>query len=112
VAWNISVAETEILIVGYQATQTLGRKLLDGARTVSILGDLRQVRATITPMLGFSSHADREGLLAALTPHTARTRAVFLVHGENDQRAPLARELVLRGFARVETPEDPTLFAF
>ncbi len=109
-AWHVSSAETELLIVGYQASNTLGRKLLDGAREVDILGDRYAVRATVTSMLGFSAHADRDGLLAALTPHAPRAKTLFLVHGENDQRAPLARELRERGFADVQEPPDSRKF--
>jgi metallo-beta-lactamase family protein len=108
----VSSAETEILIVGYQATQTLGRKLQDGATEINLLGNRFAVRAKVTPMLGFSAHADREGLIAALAPHSAQAKALFLVHGENDQRAPLARELRSRGFARVEEPMDARVYEF
>lgn len=111
-AWNISRDDCEVLIVGYQARGTLGRKLLDGAHEVAMLGQRFQVRASVTPMLGFSSHADREGLLGALTPHAARAKALFLVHGEDDQRDPLATTLRERGFGRVETPDDSRVFRF
>ncbi|MCE9595959.1 MAG: MBL fold metallo-hydrolase [Planctomycetes bacterium] len=111
-AWHISSEDTEILVVGYQAANTLGRRLVEKAREVNILGHAFQVRAKVTTMNGFSAHADREGLLAALTPHAKRAKALFLVHGENDQRMPLARNLVERGFARVETPEDARRFEF
>jgi len=112
VAWNVSREDCEILIVGYQARGTLGRKLLDGVREVNMLGRRFSVRATISALMGFSAHADREGLLAALTPHAARAACLFLVHGENEQRDPLALTLRARGFARVETPDDSRLFAF
>jgi metallo-beta-lactamase family protein len=106
-AWNIDKPETEILIVGFQAEQTLGRKLIQGAHEVYVLGMRRTVRAKITPMLGFSAHADKNGLIEALEPHAARAQALFLVHGEDDQRKPLGRELSTRGFRRVEEPSGP-----
>jgi metallo-beta-lactamase family protein len=111
-AWNVSSEECEILVVGYQARHTLGRKLLDGASEVNLLGRRFAVRAKVTPLLGFSAHADREDLLAALSPHAQSTGALFLVHGEDDQRDPLARELRERGFQRVETPDDSRPFVF
>ena len=55
-------------------------------------------------MNGFSAHADREGLIAALGPLAERARVLFLVHGEDDQREPLARNLVQHGYRRVECP--------
>ncbi len=111
-AWNVSRDDCEVLIVGYQARNTLGRKLLDGASEVNMLGRRFAVRTKVTALLGFSAHADREGLLAALTPHANKAKALFLVHGENDQRAPLARTLSERGFVRVESPEDSRPFTF
>jgi metallo-beta-lactamase family protein len=59
-------------------------------------------------MNGFSAHADRDELLAALTPLAPSAQALFLVHGEDEQRAPLARNLRERGFARVEMPQNAT----
>lgn len=106
-AWNVSSPETEILIVGFQAEHTLGRRLLEGADEVRIFGLMHKVRARITPMLGFSAHADRDELLAALVPAAGAARALFLVHGENDQRVPLSEELRRRGFRRVELPGGP-----
>lgn len=104
--------DAEILIVGFQAADTLGRKLLEGAKDVPILGVRHQVRARITPMLGLSAHADKDGLIEALAPHADRSSACFLVHGEDDQRKPLAAELLRRGFRRVETPSDPETYRF
>jgi len=96
--------DAEVLVVGFQASHTLGRRILEGAREARIFGMMYPVRARVTPMLGLSAHADRDELLAALGPHADRAKAVFLVHGEDDQRKPLAAELGRRGFARVESP--------
>ena len=103
----IGSEDAEVLIVGFQAAHTLGRRILEGAREVRIFGAMYPVRARITPMLGLSAHADRDDLLAALLPHAERARVAFLVHGEDDQRKPLAAELGRRGFARVESPSGP-----
>jgi metallo-beta-lactamase family protein len=105
-AWNISSADTEIAVVGYQAHGTLGRRIVEGEREVNILGMRHEVRARITVMNGFSAHADRDELLAALTPLAGASGTLFLVHGEDDQRLPLARRLRERGFAKVECPRD------
>lgn len=98
--------DTEILVVGFQAEHTLGRRLLEGATTVNVLGLAYPVRARVTALLGFSAHADRDELLAALEPHAARAEKLFLVHGEEDQRRPLERELASRGFRSIECPVD------
>lgn len=105
-AWSISSPDTEIAIVGYQARGTLGRKLVDGEKEINILGFRYDVRARITTMNGFSAHADRDGLMEALTPLAPQVETLFLIHGENDQRLPFARALRDAGFARVECPRD------
>lgn len=109
-AWGIGSADTEIAIVGYQAQGTLGRRLVDGEPEVNILGFRHAVRARVTVMNGFSAHADRDGLLGALSPLAAQCKALFLVHGEDDQRLPLARSLRERGFGRVECPRNSALW--
>lgn len=106
VLWHVESPDTEILIVGFQAEHTLGRRLLEGAPTIRVLGMEREVRARVTALLGFSAHADREELLAALAPIAPSAQVVFLVHGEEEQRIPLSRALVERGCRRVELPVD------
>lgn len=105
-AWCVSSPQTEIAIVGYQARGTLGRRLLDGEREVNILGHRYAVGARVTTMNGFSAHADRDELMEALAPLASEVETLFLVHGENDQRLPFARELRAAGFARVECPRN------
>jgi metallo-beta-lactamase family protein len=85
---------TTVLLVGYQAEETRGRKLLDGVKELKMRGQMVPVRATIVQMSGFSAHADwaeEERWLSALPQPPART---FLVHGEpaalEAQRARLA----------------------
>ena len=85
---------------------------MEGEKEVPIFGIRYQVRARVTPMLGMSAHADKDGLLEALSPHADRSSACFLVHGEDDQRKPLASELLRHGFRRVETPSDPQTYRF
>lgn len=103
-AHHVERTETEVLIVGFQAEHTLGRRLVEGAPRVRVYGVERTVRARVTVLPGFSAHAGREDLLAALSPHAGRARAMFLVHGEDAQRRPLAEELRARGCRRVELP--------
>ncbi|MBL8801298.1 MAG: MBL fold metallo-hydrolase [Planctomycetes bacterium] len=103
-AWSVSSPDTEIAIVGYQARGTLGRRLVDGEKEVNILGHRYAVRARVTTLNGFSAHADREGLMNALVPLASQVETLFLVHGDNDQRLPLARALRSAGFVRVECP--------
>lgn len=74
-------SECSVVFVGYQADGTLGRKLIEGARTVRIFGEEVAVRAQIWTINGFSAHADQPELLRFLTQ--ARTpQKIFLTHGE------------------------------
>ncbi len=81
-AVNIDRPESTVLFVGYQAHGTLGRELVDGADTVRLFGAMRDVRARISRINGFSGHADRAELVKWLSPMTSPPRRVFLNHGE------------------------------
>ncbi|PJC65410.1 MAG: hypothetical protein CO020_00800 [Candidatus Colwellbacteria bacterium CG_4_9_14_0_2_um_filter_50_12] len=71
-----------ILFVGYQATGTLGRKILDGAKEVRIFGEAVPVRARVAAISGYSAHADQARLLEWLSPARDNLREVFVVHGD------------------------------
>jgi metallo-beta-lactamase family protein len=71
-----------VLLTGYQAENTLGRKLKNGMKSVRIFGVPTEVRAEIQSLDEFSGHADAGELLAWMKPMTPRLRRVFLVHGE------------------------------
>jgi metallo-beta-lactamase family protein len=81
---------TTVLIVGYQAQGTLGRRLVDGAPAVTIMGDEVPVRAEIATLGGFSAHADRSALLGWLRGFARPPQATWLVHGERDVAAAFA----------------------
>jgi len=97
-------AANTVLIVGFQAPDTLGRRLVEGREVVRILGRECRVRAEVVMMNGLSSHADQPGLLAALAPHVGRAK-VRLVHGEPERSEKLAEALRGAGFADVAVPE-------
>jgi metallo-beta-lactamase family protein len=79
---NISRPECTVLFVGYQAEGTLGRLILDGAKSVRIHGQQRPVRAKIEQIQGFSAHADKDELFKWLSRLSAEPKMVFLTHGE------------------------------
>src|SRR3990172_2953931 len=64
--WNLPRSACAVLITGFQAEGTLGRRLVDGARSVRIFNDDIPVRAQLHTIGGLSAHADRDGLLAWL----------------------------------------------
>lgn len=82
-----------LLIVGFQSMGTLGRQLQEGARMVRILGENIPVRAEVRTIHSYSAHADQPHLLAWVKPRAEGLKAVFLVHGEEDQRQDLMLKL-------------------
>lgn len=94
-----------VAFVGYQAANTLGRRILEGQSPVRIYDALVTVRAEIVKMNGFSAHADGAELLAALDPLKADAARTFVVHGEPEQADALVEGLRTRGFRDVASPE-------
>ena len=94
-----------ILIVGFQAPNTLGRRLVERRPEVRVLGQTVAVKAEVVVLNGLSGHADHPGLLAALAPLAGVAQRVRLVHGEPERAAALAAGLRSAGFADVEVPE-------
>jgi metallo-beta-lactamase family protein len=71
-----------VLITGFQAAGTFGRRLVDGARRVRLLGEDIPVRADLYTLGGLSAHADRTALLAWLGHFRSKPRTVFVVPGD------------------------------
>jgi metallo-beta-lactamase family protein len=102
---NIEDARSTVLIVSYQAAETLGRRLVEGRSEVRILGRALAVRAEVAVLYGLSSHADHPGLLAALGPLAGPSVRACLVHGEPEGAEALADDLRTAGFGGVTVPE-------
>ena len=79
---NLPRSECSILIAGFQAAGTLGRRLVDGARLVHIFGQPVPVRARIYTVGGLSAHADQTSLLTWLRGFKKAPGQTFVVHGE------------------------------
>jgi metallo-beta-lactamase family protein len=88
-----------VLIVGFQAQHTLGRRLVEGRPQVRIFGLMRTRAAEVVVLNGFSAHADQRGLVeyAAETGRRGRLQRVVLVHGEPSAQEPLAALLRSQG---------------
>jgi metallo-beta-lactamase family protein len=83
---NLPNPDTAVLIVGFQSNGTLGRRLVDGEKKVTIFGEEIPVQASIHTMGGFSAHADQSGLLdwfSTVAPSRPRT---IITHGEDRAR--------------------------
>jgi metallo-beta-lactamase family protein len=102
---NIEDPRNTVLIVGYQAEATLGRRLVERRPEVRILGKVLALRAEVVVLNGLSSHADHVGLRGALTLLLAKAKRVRLVHGEPERAAALAEALRAAGFADVAVPD-------
>ncbi len=87
-----------LLFVGYQAEGTLGRIILEGAKKVHMMGIEVAVKAKISHIDAFSSHADAEGLARWLRRMRRRPRKVFIVHGEGETARQLESRLRRDGF--------------
>ena len=81
---NLWRKECTILFVGYQAVNTLGRSLLEGADNVKLFGESIEVQAEICQLTGLSGHADREGLLKWVNSFEPKPKRVFIVHGNDE----------------------------
>jgi metallo-beta-lactamase family protein len=79
-----------ILIVGWQAPDTLGRRLVEGVSPVRIFGEEYTLKARVEVLNGFSGHADRNELIAWAKGITKQPRRTFLVHGELEGAQALA----------------------
>ena len=88
---NLWKPQTQVLIVGYQGHGSLGRRLVDGATEVSIFGEKIAVKAKVHTLGGFSAHAGQTDLMHWFNIVAPAKPRVVLTHGEDDQRAALAR---------------------
>jgi metallo-beta-lactamase family protein len=103
-------ATTHVVFVGYQAEGTLGRRILEHAHTVRIMGELIVVAARIHDLSSFSAHADRDGLHRWTSAIQKPPRRTFVVHGEETPAAALEEWLTQeRGFDAV-APEHHESF--
>jgi len=88
--YNLWRPECTILFVGYQAAGTLGRRILEGEKLVTIHGEKVAVRADIRNIEAFSAHADQAGLMSWLKGFAKLPQKVILVHGEETSQQVLA----------------------
>jgi metallo-beta-lactamase family protein len=107
---NIEDPRTTVLIVGWQAPETLGRRLVERAPKVRIFGDEYDNNAQVEVLNGFSGHADRDELLAWVGAMKRKPARTFLVHGEPAPAAALASGLKERYNLQVDVPAWKQVF--
>jgi metallo-beta-lactamase family protein len=94
---NIEDPRNTVLITGFQAENTLGRKILNGDHEVPIFGEPMALRAEVVSLDELSGHADQRELIEWMRPLVPRLKKVFLVHGEPAAGAALA-EVIRKEF--------------
>ena len=103
--FNLPRPECSVVIAGFQAEGTLGRRLVDGARTVRLFREIVPVRAELYTLGGLSAHADRDALVAWLSRFKQAPSNTFVVHGE-EQTALGFAELLRDGLGwKVTVPQ-------
>lgn len=97
---NLFRRECGILFTGFQAAGTMGRRIVDGARSVQLFGDTVPVRASVHTLGGLSAHAGQDGLMGWLSGMQRKPAMTYIVHGEPEAShalsARIARELKWR----------------
>ncbi len=106
---NLWRKESSIVIVGFQAAGTLGRRIVDGAKWVRVLGEDIAVAADVYTIGGLSAHADRNDLLAWAGEFREPPGQAFVAHGEEPVSLGFAQELRsrLKWNAEVPVPGQP-----
>ena len=102
---NIWNPKNTILFVGYQAIGTLGRKIVDGAKTIKLFGEEVAVNARIEYIEGYSGHADQQGLLNFVYSFMKKPDHIFLVHGEEEPQKVLKNKITENTGLAVTIPE-------
>jgi metallo-beta-lactamase family protein len=104
---TIENSRNTVLIVGFVAKNTLGRRIVEREPVVKIFGEEHPLRAQVVVINAFSAHADRNELLAYVAPFKGSVKEIFIVHGDEDQSEKLLAALRDRGFsARIPAPKE------
>ena len=101
---NIEDPKNTILIVGWQAPNTLGRRIVEKQPKVKIFGEEYQLKAEVVTINGFSAHADRRELLNWTGHFSKKASQTYIVHGEEDASFALADGLSNQGYRDVNVP--------
>jgi metallo-beta-lactamase family protein len=103
---NVADPRNTIMIVGYCAPHTLGRRIVEKRPEVRIFGEPHRLRAHVEVMNSYSAHADQPELLDFLGHlDKDRLRKVFLVHGDPDRQEALALAMTAAGFPKPHAPK-------
>ncbi len=108
---NIEDKRNTVLIVGWQAPDTLGRRFVEGDKLVRIFGEEYKVKAEVVVLTGFSGHADHGGLMEWAGAFKRRPDHFFLVHGEPEAANCVADDLRSKlGYRQIDIPKPHQSF--
>ncbi|MDY3766994.1 MAG: MBL fold metallo-hydrolase [Lachnospiraceae bacterium] len=107
---NLWRSECTVLFVGYQANGTLGRAIVEGAKSVKLFGEEIEVCAEIKTLTGISGHADNEGLIKWISAFEKKPERVFVVHGEDLVSEAFAERLRREKKLNAYAPFSGTIF--
>lgn len=108
---NVSNPNNTILIVGYQAPDTLGRRILEHQPALRIFGDEYPLKAEVIEMHSFSAHADHNDLIDFTKNFDQkRLQDIFLVHGEPQEQDALSRSMSQSGYKNIFAPKKGDAF--
>ena len=102
---NVENPANTVLIVGWQAPDTLGRRLAEGDRQIRIFGQLFERRAEVKTIDGLSAHAGQDMLLRYARQVKGHAKQIFLVHGEPDKTAIFEQKLKEENIGPVKYPD-------
>jgi len=105
IRWNIENKKNTIMIVSWQAPNTMGRRLADREDRVRIFGETYQVKAEVATIGGLSAHAGQDLLAEYALGVKNSAKKVFLVHGEPRGALPLKEKLEALGMRKILYPE-------
>jgi metallo-beta-lactamase family protein len=104
---NIENSRNTILLTGYCEPRSLGGRLMNGDKEVSIYGVIHEVHAEIGSIRSMSAHGDYEDMCQWLAcQDNKQVKRIFLVHGEYEVQQNFRQRLIKKGFADVEIPEQ------
>ena len=103
---NIENPLNTVMIVGYQAEHTLGRRIVERNPEVSIFGEIKKLNCEVSVMNSFSAHADKNELLEYVGRFDrSALKNIFLVHGDYDQAQKFSAALTEKKYQRIDIPE-------
>ena len=102
---NIGDKRNTILIIGFMADGTLGKRIVDRIPVVKIFGEEYELNAQVVKLNSFSAHADRNELLDYIKNIKKKPKQIFIVHGNSDQSEPLVQAIQELGIPNVFIPQ-------